>query len=36
MSDIKPDWDFGRDDLLEVLENSSEDVAVVSRHGMVI
>lgn len=36
LSDIKPDWDFGEDDLLEVLEKGSEDVAAISRHGMVI
>ena len=36
LSDIMPDWDFGEDDLLEVLEGIGGDVAAISRHGMVI
>lgn len=34
-SDIKANWDFGEDDLFEVLM-SDDDVAAISRHGMVI
>lgn len=35
LSDIRPDWNFGKSDLLEALKNG-KDIAAISRHGMLI